>query len=238
MPLDGIGVLRTTVGRARTREVTVVPGRTNAAAGKTREAPQGRTARTAAEPPQAAPHEDTARAEQRIAAAAVAEVPQRGVVLLDAHPLTEHLADALPEGRDLTVVTNSMDIAVRLMAREDVTLLLIGGRIRSGATATVQGGSSMPGLEGLHIDVAFLAAAGVDARRGLTADDPVEAAAKRMMMRAADRVVVLAYGASVGHVALARYGTLRDVDCLITDSTCDPLAGDRAAVAISRTTRV
>jgi DeoR family fructose operon transcriptional repressor len=219
-------------GRARRREDTVVPGRSNAAADDTREAPQGRPA---AKFP---PHAGAASAERRIAAAAVAELPAHGVVLLDAHPITEHLADALPVGCDLAVVTNSMDVAVKLMAREDVTVLLIGGRIRAGATAMVQGGSGMPGLEGLHIDVAFMAAAGVDGRRGLTASDPVEAAAKRMMMRAADRVVVLASHAAVGNVGLARYGTLHDVDCLITDSPPDTLADRRVAVGISRVTRV
>lgn len=131
-----------------------------------------------------------------------------------------------------------MAVAVALMGREDVTVLLIGGRIRAGATATVCGGSSMPGLEGLRVDVAFMTAGGVDGRRGLTAADPVEAAAKRMMMRVSDRVVVLATDDHVGHVALARYGTMHDVNCLITDSACDTPAGRRVAVAVPRLTRV
>ncbi|MDA0567856.1 DeoR family transcriptional regulator [Streptomonospora sp. S1-112] len=213
-------------------------GRTKAAARNTVGRANGCSAVASPAPAPAPRPEPAAPPGERIAAAALAELPEHGVVLLDAGPLSEDLARALPPGCDLTVVTNSMAVAVELMGREDVTVLLIGGRIRAGATATVCGGSGMPGLKGLHVDVAFMTAGGVDGKRGLTANDPVEAAAKRMMMRVSDRVVVLATDRHVGHVALARYGTMQDLDCLITDSACDTPAGRRVAVSAARLVRV
>src|SRR5260370_41058634 len=44
---------------------------------------------------------------ERIAKAALAEVPDEGVILLDAGSTTTRLADVLPTDRDLTVVVNS-----------------------------------------------------------------------------------------------------------------------------------
>ncbi|WP_461000487.1 DeoR/GlpR family DNA-binding transcription regulator [Streptomonospora sediminis] len=174
--------------------------------------------------------------EELIAAAAVEEIPERGSVLLEAGP-AERLARSMPRRRDLTVITNSMAAALALAAREDVTVLLIGGRIQAGVGATM-GGSGATGLEGLHADVAFMAADGVSAQRGLTTRAPAECAPKRMMLRAADRTVLLAPGGHIGHVALARFGSLNEVDCLITDSPCDTPDGRRVAVAGPRMVRV
>lgn len=181
--------------------------------------------------------ERAAAPEELIAAAAVEEVPERGSVLLEAGPAAERLARSMPRRRDLTVITNSMAAALALAAREDVTVLLIGGRIQAGVGATV-GGSGATGLEGLHADVAFIAADGVNAQRGLTTRAPAECAPKRMMLRAAGRIVLLAPGGHIGHVALARFGSLNEVDCLITDSPCDTPDGRRVAVAGPRLVRV
>ncbi len=175
--------------------------------------------------------------EEMIAAAAVDELPSRGTVLLDAGPVAEFVARSLPEGCALTVVTNSVSVAVALTAYDDITTLLIGGRIQREAGATV-GGPGTAGLEDLHVDVAFMAADGVSAQRGLTTRSQVEREAKRMMMRAADHVVLLAEAERIGHVRLARFGFLSDVDCLVTDSSCDFPAGRRVAVSVPRLVRV
>src|SRR6266567_8038640 len=66
----------------------------------------------------------------RIAKAALAEVPAEGAILLDAGSTTGRLADALPVDRELTVVTHSLTIAMALSARPNLTLMLLGGRLR------------------------------------------------------------------------------------------------------------
>src|SRR5882672_2750291 len=52
-----------------------------------------------------------------IARTALAEVPRKGAVLLDAGTTTAQLADIFPGDRDLTVVTNSLPIAESLQDR-------------------------------------------------------------------------------------------------------------------------
>src|SRR5436309_10880091 len=51
---------------------------------------------------------------ERIAKAALAELPQEGSILLDAGTTTCRLAEMLPADRELTVVTNHLTIAVTL----------------------------------------------------------------------------------------------------------------------------
>ncbi|KOX18452.1 DeoR faimly transcriptional regulator, partial [Nocardiopsis sp. NRRL B-16309] len=58
-----------------------------------------------------------------------AEVPDGGVVVLDAGAVTERLAARLPVDRGYTVVTNSVSVASVLAPRTDVVVHLIGGRL-------------------------------------------------------------------------------------------------------------
>jgi len=160
---------------------------------------------------------------ERIVEAALEELPPAGVILLEGCPLTLGLARALPEGRDYTVVTNAVRTAAALAHRADITLLLMGGRCVPGAGAT-SGPVDLWGraLDEVRADVAFVTADGVSPGQGLYARDPQEASAKRMMVSASRRTVVMADHTRVGRPRLARFAGLADVDCLITDSGVGP----------------
>lgn len=74
---------------------------------------------------------------ERIAKAALAEIPDDGAVLIDAGTTTAQLAQAIPTDRELTVVTNSAPIAVTLAAKPQIKVLLVGGRVRGRTLAAV-----------------------------------------------------------------------------------------------------
>ena len=61
---------------------------------------------------------------ERIAKAALAELPDEGAILLDAGSTTGRLAEQLPADRELTVVTNSLSIALTLTPRTNINLML------------------------------------------------------------------------------------------------------------------
>lgn len=157
---------------------------------------------------------------ERIAKAALEELPADGAVLLDAGTTTARLADALPGDRDLTVLTNSLPIAMKLSARPNLTLLFLGGRVRGRTLAAVDIWA-MRALEETFVDVAFMGTNGFSVERGLTTPDSTEAAVKRAMIKAARRAVVLADHTKFGNDNLVRFGSLEDVETLITDSGLD-----------------
>jgi DeoR family fructose operon transcriptional repressor len=154
---------------------------------------------------------------QRIAKAALPELPAGGSVLLDAGTTTARLAELLPGDHDLTVVTNALPIALTLSVRPGLTLLLLGGRVRGRTLAAVDDWA-LQGLRDVNVDVAFVGTNGISVERGLTTPDPAEAAVKRAMIAAAGRVVVLADHTKVGAETFARFGHLGDVDLLVTDA--------------------
>jgi DeoR family transcriptional regulator, fructose operon transcriptional repressor len=157
---------------------------------------------------------------ERIAKAALEELPPEGAILLDAGTTTARLADALPGDRDLTIVTNSLPIAMKLSSRPNLTLLFLGGRVRGRTLAAVDVWA-MRALEETFVDVAFVGTNGFSVERGLTTPDSTEAAVKRAMISAARRSVVLADHTKFGNDALMRFGSLEDLATLITDTGLD-----------------
>lgn len=163
---------------------------------------------------------------ERIAKAALAELPAEGSILLDAGTTTARLAEALPLDRELVVLTNGLPTAMSLSSRPNLTVLLVGGRVRGRTLAAVDSWA-LHALSDSYVDVAFLGTNGVSVERGLTTPDTTEAAVKRAMVKAARRTVLLADHTKVGNDHLARFADLDDIDVLITDSGVEPDDAER-----------
>ncbi|MDJ0342345.1 DeoR/GlpR family DNA-binding transcription regulator [Streptomyces sp. H10-C2] len=174
--------------------------------------------------PDLAEREATAAGEKdRIARAALAELPAEGSVVIDAGSTAARLAAVLPLDSRLTVVTHALPIAARLSEYPELTLHLVGGRLRHRTRAAVDAWALRAYSE-INADVLFLAANGFSAEGGLTTPDLAEAAVKRAMIAAARRVVLLADSSKYGQRNFARFGDLSHVDLLITDQGLSPEA--------------
>ncbi|MFJ7209044.1 DeoR/GlpR family DNA-binding transcription regulator [Streptomyces sp. NPDC098789] len=152
----------------------------------------------------------------RIAAAALAELPDGGSVILDAGSTVARLAAAIPVDTALTVVTHALPVAARLADHTGIDLHLVGGRVRHRTRAAVDAWALRAYAE-IRADVLFLATNGFTADGGLTTPDLAEAAVKRAAVAAARRVVVLADSSKSGQEQFARFGSFAEVDLLITD---------------------
>lgn len=163
---------------------------------------------------------------ERIARAALDELPDGGSIIIDAGTTTVRLAELLPTDRELTVVTHSIPVASVLISRENVTLHLLGGIVR-GRTLAAVGSWTRAQIADVYADVAFMGTNSLSVEHGLTTPDIAEASVKRALMSAARRTVVLADHTKFGRESFARVAPLSDVDTVITDVGLDvELAGD------------
>jgi DeoR family fructose operon transcriptional repressor len=156
----------------------------------------------------------------RIAKAALAEPPEEGSILLDAGTTTARLADELPSDRDLTVVTHSVNIALSLSARPNLTIMLGGGRLCGRTLATVDSWA-LHALREAFVDVAFIGTNGISAERGLTTPDAAEALVKSTVVASSRRCVLLADHTKVGNYHFTRFAELKDIDTFITGDAVD-----------------
>ncbi|MCC8336612.1 DeoR/GlpR family DNA-binding transcription regulator [Streptomyces sp. R1] len=187
--------------------------------------------------PDLAERESTAADEKdRIAKAALAQLPVEGTMILDAGSTVARMAAAIPPETSLTVVTHSLPIAARLADHPGIQLHLVGGRVRHRTRAAVDAWALRAYGE-IRADVAVVAANGFSVEHGVTTPDLAEAAVKRAALTAARRVVLLADSSKYAQEHFARFGALSDVDLLITDNGLTPEdAGDieRAGTEVVR----
>lgn len=187
--------------------------------------------------PDLAERESTAVAEkERIARAALAQLPEDGSIVLDAGSTTAALAAVLPLDAGLTVVTHALPVAARLADHPGIELHVVGGRIRHRTRAAVDAWALRTYGE-INADVVFLATNGFAPESGLTTPDLAEAAVKRVLLDAGRRVVLLADSQKFGQEHFARFGSLGRVDLLITDrglSTGDARAIEAGGTEVYR----
>lgn len=173
---------------------------------------------------------------ERIAKAALDELPDGGAIILDAGTTTIRLAEMLPTDRELTVVTHGLPIAMLLASRPTITLHLLGGTVR-GRTLAAVGPWAERAMADVYADVAFLGTNGLTVERGLTTPDLAEAGVKRALVGAARRTVVLADHTKVGRSDFAQVAPLAAVDTVITDSELEPDLADEIEAAGPRVVR-
>jgi len=173
---------------------------------------------------------------ERIAKAALDELPDGGAIILDAGTTTVRLAEMLPSDRELTVVTHSLPIAMLLATRPHVTLHLLGGTVR-GRTLAAVGAWTTRELRDIYADVAFLGTNGITAERGLTTPDLGEAGVKRALVAAARRTVVMADHTKFGRSDFAQVAPIEAVDTVITDTGLEPAFAEEIETAGPRVVR-
>jgi DeoR family transcriptional regulator of aga operon len=164
-----------------------------------------------------------AEEKRRIAAAAANSVTEGMAVGLTGGTTATEVARALAGRPRLTIVTNALNIAAELGVRPNIKLIVTGGLARS-QTYELSGPIAEASLAGLTLDVAFIGVDGVDAKAGCTTHEEVEAHTNQVMIRHAQRAVLVTDSSKIGKVTFARICPARDVDELITDRGADPAA--------------
>jgi DeoR family transcriptional regulator of aga operon len=161
---------------------------------------------------------------RRIGMVASGLVSEGAVVGISGGTTTTQVARALASQRNLTVVTNALNIAAELALRPNVRMVVTGGIARSASFELV--GSIAEETIAVHnLDILFLGADGVDAKAGCTTHDSAEARTNAAMVWRAKRVVVVADRSKLGKVAFAKICDIDAVDTLITNDVGPPAHG-------------
>lgn len=160
---------------------------------------------------------------EAVAAQAARLVSPGAAIGLSAGTTTWTLARFLADVPNLTVVTNSIQVAdvLRQGERSDRTVVLTGG-VRTPSDALV-GPIAVQALRTLHLDAVFLGVHGIDLRAGFTTPNLSESETNRAFVEAAGSLVVVADHTKWGIVGLSTIAGLAEADALVTD---DGLAED------------
>jgi DeoR/GlpR family transcriptional regulator of sugar metabolism len=158
------------------------------------------------------------REKEALALAASKLVEPGQSIALSAGTTTWRLAHHLSQVPDLTVVTNSLQVAdvLHRNGRSDLTVVLTGG-VRTPSDALV-GPIAVTTIRALHLDMLFMGVHGIAEEPGLTTPNLLEAETDRALVAASERLVVVADHTKWGVRGLSRIAGLGDVDVFVTDS--------------------
>lgn len=134
-------------------------------------------------------------------------------IILDASTTAWHIAKRLRD-MELTVVTNSIRVAVALSEHEKVKVISVGGLLSPRSLSYV-GPQAVENMRQYHVDKLFFSCAGVDVERGLSDLTDEQASVRRCMLKQADTRYLLTDSSKVGVKALAMIGPLNVVDDII-----------------------
>lgn len=158
----------------------------------------------------------------RLAAELVAD---GALVIVDAGTTTEFVARYL-EAEDITVFTNGIGAINILMRKEDVSVVVLGGRLRR-VNETISGAEAEGMLRSVVADYAFVGADAVHPEYGVASRTLEQSRLKTLMMQRARQTVVVADHRKLGTDQFSYWSALPAQWRLVTDEDADPIHLDR-----------
>lgn len=118
--------------------------------------------------------------------------------------------------KDLTVFTNSIKIAYELMSEKEITVILLGGKVRYGE-GTTSGYWSEDMIDGFFVDKFFLGVGGLTPEHGVMDYHIEETNLRRHCIRQAKQVIALADYSKFGVKAMNHVCKTEQIHYVITD---------------------
>ena len=151
---------------------------------------------------------------------AVELVKDEDVIAVDIGTTTLEFATALVGKRMVTVITNSMKIAMVLSEDADIRVLMVGGEVRRGEFS-VSGFLADNDMGHFITDKYFIGVGGLSLSKGITDYHLEESNLRRIVIKNTQKVIALADYSKIGAVAMNKICGLDQVDTLVTDSNVE-----------------
>lgn len=154
---------------------------------------------------------------RRIALAASELISPGNTIALTAGTTTTEVVRSLRTVGGVTVVTNTVNVAMELSNRKDIHVFVTGGHLR-GDWFSLVGQAAVNTMSGIFVDVLFIGVNGIDAPNGLTCFNGDEVEINRCMVRQARRKIAVTDHSKMGIVANWLICPATAIDLLITDT--------------------
>jgi len=156
-----------------------------------------------------------------IGRAAAALVSDGDSVFIGSGSTTAHVARHLVDRRDLTVVTNALNVATELATAEGVTVVVTGGMMRASELSLV-GHIAEQSLREVRVDKVVMGMRAISLDEGMTNDYLPEVMTDRTIIEMAPALIVVADHTKFGTVASAYIAPVERITTLVTDSGTRP----------------
>ena len=137
-------------------------------------------------------------------------------IIIDIGVTTLEFAKCLKGKKNLTIFTNSIKIAYELMTEKDITVILLGGKVRSGE-GTTSGYWSEAMIDKFYADKLFLGVGAITTEDGIMDYHIEETNLRRHFIKHAKQVYALADFSKFGIKAMNHVCKTEELDFIVTD---------------------
>src|SRR5699024_5044575 len=135
-------------------------------------------------------------------------------IILDSGTTTLHIAKSIIDKRNLTVITNDINIAATLRFSNSIKVIVTGGVLFS-ESYMLNGLITDETLGSINVQKSFIGTPALHHEKGLTHFDEYMVSAKKGMIRAARQIIVVADHTKVGLVSTYSVAGINKIDDLV-----------------------
>lgn len=154
---------------------------------------------------------------RRIGRAAAAMIQPGETIAITPGTTTAEIIRGLPLNSNITVVTNTVNIAMELSKRKDVNVFVTGGHLR-GDWFSLVGATAVQALNNLLIQKVFIGADGLDAEWGASCHNADESELNAALLNRARRRIAVVDHTKFNVVAGWRITDIGGIQAIVTDT--------------------
>ena len=153
---------------------------------------------------------------QKIAERAVEMIEENDTIMLNSGTTTLTFFRMIPPKMNLSIVTNSVAIAMEAGSNPNFNVVLLGGSINP-KYQFIYGDDANAQLERYHADKLILSVDGITRESGFTTYYNLEAELARLMLRRSATKIIAADSTKIGRTAFTKIADLECADYIITN---------------------
>lgn len=161
----------------------------------------------------------------KISQKAATLVEDNDVIFIDSGTTTFHMIDYLENIKNLTILTNNLEIIYRAIKYDNINLISLSGSLNR-KTLSFVGYTSASTIKEFNITKAFMATTGFSIINGVTNSSPLESDIKKNVILKSNQVILLADSSKFNTVSLITYCSLKEINILITDKIPDKIISE------------
>ena len=137
-------------------------------------------------------------------------------IMLDASSTAMFIVKKLKSKKNLTIITNSVEIIIELADKADFTVLSTGGTLKEGALSFI-GYHAEQMIRSFHVDKAFISCKGIDKEHGLTDSNEMDVQIKKAILEASKQKILVIDQSKFDKTSFVNIVDFAEVDMVITD---------------------
>jgi DeoR/GlpR family transcriptional regulator of sugar metabolism len=141
-------------------------------------------------------------------------------IMMDASSTAVYIAKQLKNKKNLTIITNSVEILIELSDVTGWKVLSTGGVLKEGSLSLV-GHQAEKMISSFHVDKTIISCKGLDTEKGISDSNELEAHIKKLMIDSANVKILAADSTKFDKQSFTKICDLSEIDMIVTDAMPD-----------------